>query len=84
MAWDQSDSAVAAAGDVTQLPFPEDSFDCLVDTFSLCVFEQPQAALNEMARVLKPRGQLLLLEHTLSSLPPLAWYQVNLEMQQCF
>ncbi|KAK9841417.1 hypothetical protein WJX74_005337 [Apatococcus lobatus] len=62
-------------GDVTQLPFPEGSFDCLVDTFSLCVFERPQAALNEMARVLKSGGQLLLLEHTISSSPLLSWYQ---------
>ncbi|KAK9865284.1 hypothetical protein WJX84_009694 [Apatococcus fuscideae] len=62
-------------GDVTQLPFQDGCFDSVVDTFSLCVFEKPQAALNEMARVLKPDGRLLLLEHTLSSLQPIAWYQ---------
>ena len=74
----QSDGdAEFAAGDAASLPFPTASFDCVVDTFSLCVFERPQAALLEMARVLKPDGQLLLLEHTLSPQAILAWYQVR-------
>lgn len=50
-------------GDVAQLPYDDDSFDTVVDTFSLCVFEEPQAALAEMARVLKPSGRVLLVEH---------------------
>lgn len=63
-------------GNVESLPFADDSFDCVVDTFSMCVFPNPLQALKEMARVLSPSGKLLLLEHSRSSSPLLGWYQV--------
>ncbi|KAL0037084.1 hypothetical protein WJX77_012094 [Trebouxia sp. C0004] len=62
-------------GDVECLPFGSNSFDCVVDTFSLCVFPKPLQALKELARVLAPDGKLLLLEHSRSKLPLLGWYQ---------
>ena len=62
--------------DATQLPFADASFDVCVDTFSLCVLaDAAPAALAELARVLRPGGRALLLEHTRSDFPPLAGYQ---------
>ncbi|KAA8495146.1 Methyltransferase OMS1, mitochondrial [Porphyridium purpureum] len=43
--------------------FSPNSFDCVVDTFGLCSFDDPREALEQMCEVLKPGGSLLLLEH---------------------
>jgi methyltransferase OMS1 len=45
------------------LQFPSNSFDTVVSTFTLCSIHQPNAALQEAIRVLKPGGKLILLEH---------------------
>ncbi|KAF9115616.1 Methyltransferase-like protein 7B [Mortierella sp. AM989] len=45
------------------IPYPDQSFDTVVDTFGLCSFEDPVQVLKEMKRVLRPGGKLLLLEH---------------------
>lgn len=46
-----------------QLPFPDNSFDTVVDMFGLCSFDDPVRALREFSRVCKPGGKLLLIEH---------------------
>jgi methyltransferase OMS1, mitochondrial len=62
--------------DVADLPFSDASFDTVVDTFSLCVFPDPSAALRSLARVVRPGGRVLLLEHARSRrFRPLALYQ---------
>ena len=43
--------------------FVEKSFDCVVDTFGLCSFEDPAAVLRQARLILKDEGRLLLLEH---------------------
>lgn len=50
-------------GDAQALSFPDSSFDTVVCTLSLCAIPDHGAAVTEMARVLRPGGHLLLLDH---------------------
>jgi len=50
-----------------RLPFSTDSFDTVVGTLCLCSMEHPAKALEEMARVTRPDGQILLVEPGLAS-----------------
>lgn len=49
--------------DGQRLPFPDDSFDAALSTFSLCTIPRPDAALAEVRRVLRPGGVLHFAEH---------------------
>ena len=49
--------------DAELLPFSDASFDTVVSSLSTCTFPDPVAALKEMARVCRPEGKVLLLEH---------------------
>ncbi len=66
-------------GDAERLPFPDGSFDTVVCALSLCSIPDPAAAVGEMARVLVPGGQLLLLDHIGSTWPPVYAAQWLLE-----
>lgn len=61
--------------DAQALEFPDDSFDTVISSFSTCTFPDPITALEEMQRVCKPSGQILLLEHSRSNVAPVAWIQ---------
>ena len=60
---------------IERLPFPDATFDTAVVTFVLCSVPDQEAALRELARVLKPTGRLLFLEHVRSDDPGLAKWQ---------
>jgi ubiquinone/menaquinone biosynthesis C-methylase UbiE len=62
-----------------RLPFEDSSFDTAVFTLVLCTVPDPAAALAEAARVLKPGGKLLFVEHVRSEDPGLARWQDRLE-----
>jgi methyltransferase OMS1 len=49
--------------DSASLDLPDNAFDTVVDTFGLCSYSDPVVVLKEMARVCKPNGKILLLEH---------------------
>jgi ubiquinone/menaquinone biosynthesis C-methylase UbiE len=49
--------------DAHQLPFGDGSFDTVVCTFGLCAIPDHTRAIAEMARVLRPGGCLILVDH---------------------
>jgi ubiquinone/menaquinone biosynthesis C-methylase UbiE len=65
--------------DVESLNFPENSFDTIVSSGSLCSYEDPIHVLNLFSQWCKEDGQVLLMEHGLFSVPALAWIQMKLD-----
>jgi ubiquinone/menaquinone biosynthesis C-methylase UbiE len=61
--------------DAGALPFSNETFDTVVSSLSTCTFPDPVAALKEMARVCRPEGKVLLLEHGRSDRERLARWQ---------
>ena len=53
--------------DATMMSFADNSFDSAIDTFSLCVINEPEKAIMEMRRVTKPGASIVLLENGRSS-----------------
>ena len=55
--------------DAEQLDYPPARFDTVVSTLSTCTFPNPVRAMAEMRRVVRPDGQVLLIEQGLSDRP---------------
>lgn len=64
------------------LPLPDASVDVVVSTLVLCSVDDVPRALAEAARVLRPHGRLVFLEHV-RSLGPRGWVQDRIEPLWC-
>lgn len=52
--------------DGQSLPFPDDTFDAVLSTWTMCTIPDVAAALHEVRRVLRPGGTLHFVEHGLA------------------
>ena len=54
--------AKAMVADGTKLPFPDGHFDAIIATFAFTSFPEPEKAMKECARVLRPGGRFSILD----------------------
>lgn len=71
-------AARVIAAPAERLPFDDGSVDTVVSTLVLCTVDAPDVALREVARVLRPDGQLLFIEHVRADSARLAAWQDRL------
>jgi ubiquinone/menaquinone biosynthesis C-methylase UbiE len=62
-------------GNAEALDFADNSFDTVISTLSTCSFLHPITALQEIRRVCKPDGKILLIEHGRSNWGWIGSYQ---------
>ncbi len=68
--------------DGQRLPFPENSFDTALSTWTMCTIPDIDAALAELRRVLVPGGTLHFVEHGLAPDPKVQRWQHRLDPLQ--
>ncbi len=61
--------------DAAHLGFPDAHFDTVVAPYVLTVVPEPHTTLDELARVVKPSGEIILVNHIGSSQGPIAWIE---------
>jgi ubiquinone/menaquinone biosynthesis C-methylase UbiE len=66
------------------LPFGDDEFDTVTATLVFCTIPDPEAALAEVARVLKPNGRMLFMEHVRADTSGRARWQDRMNPVQNF
>ena len=52
--------------DAHDLTFPDGSFDCVVGQFVITLVENPERVMSECVRVVRPGGQIILVNHLYS------------------
>ena len=61
--------------DAAHLAFPDAHFDAVVAPYVLTVVPDPHGSLDELARVVKPGGEIILVNHVGSGQGPMAWIE---------
>jgi phosphatidylethanolamine/phosphatidyl-N-methylethanolamine N-methyltransferase len=61
--------------DATRLAFADGHFDAVVAPYVLTVVSEPQASLDELVRVVKRGGEIVLVNHVGSAAGPIAWIE---------
>jgi len=61
--------------DAMDLKFPDASFDAVIGPYVLTVVPEPERTLDEMARVVKPGGEIILSNHIGAESGPVAWFE---------
>ena len=60
------------------LDLPDESFNSVVCTFTLCSIPDAESAMSEMRRILRTGGRMFFIEHGLSDDPRIQWWQHKL------
>lgn len=63
------------AMDATRLAFPDSYFDAVVAPYFLTVVPNPHASLDELIRVVRSGGEIILVNHVGASKGPMAWIE---------
>ncbi|MEL6392180.1 MAG: bifunctional demethylmenaquinone methyltransferase/2-methoxy-6-polyprenyl-1,4-benzoquinol methylase UbiE [Bacteroidota bacterium] len=70
---DLTDVIELVQGDSEQLPFEDNAFDAVTVSFGVRNFENLEKGLEELLRVTRPGGQVVILEFSKISFAPLRW-----------
>ena len=63
------------AMDAMNLTFEDASFDCAVAPYVITTVPDPEKTMDEMARVVKPGGELVIVNHIAAESGPIAWIE---------
>lgn len=66
--------------DALDLKFPNESFDAVVAPYVLTVVPSPHRLLDELTRVTKPGGEIVLVNHIGAERGPVAWGEAAMGM----
>lgn len=65
-----------AVMDAKFLAFPTDTFDAVVAQYVITAVPEPEATLDEFVRVLRPGGELVLVNHIGAESGPRLWFEL--------